>query len=685
MFSYDTNSQSYSFSLLEGDEKPAPDNRTRQDIALRTEFKVIQEPDFHDLWYCEHEFCDNSFWFGGKHHCRLCGITVCADHCIENVVLSTRTMPVTIDKLPNIKNTILAASKTELPETLEFKRACLKCCEAAKVLPKPTLSEEERRRQKDERRARRAAEKKQKEEENHWTKDESLTQKVQAMKAKKEARKAPRHQGEEDNSAAKGEQKNIEDRTTVAVAEVAPASAASTAPAKSPRSAWVSAQSSQEASSESKGPGQDTKPTFAATVAFNRHATKREAPAEVKSTQADSTGRLLVTLKGAGDMKQGDKTIKRTAATDILERAATQLQTAKVVQDAAYMAKVERTSKLTAEESLAEQKLAETLTPAELELYHKQQEVLRAEAERERIEQELEAARAKAGADLAAMMLRRSREAENAAHEAELAAQADAARAVLSDSTLLVFTGVAKLKAFQRAKVGDDYVILAVAAAELIMHRWRTGRAQRLKMQLARQRQALIQNRSARRLQHWLRSEMSRRRAAKAHRLQQNLAAKEVEANTLRRQEKALKRAAAAKLNDLVMSKLVARHRFRRRVSQMPRVLVIDRIAVSASYSSQFVIVTSQDGLTKLHNTQGAQRTAMLQHSTPLTLFKTKENAFASNSVCHERVIVTGVTDKTKLCVTLVNPICFVQVSSAGNTCLFCAVVAFVWDHLCAV
>ena len=120
-----------------------------------------------------------------------------------------------------------------------------------------------------------------------------------------------------------------------------------------------------------------------------------------------------------------------------------------------------------------------------------------------------------------------------------------------------------------------------------------------------------------------------------------------------------------AQLNRLsgVFLAYVAKRRFRQRLDKLPRIVVIDKIAVGTSYSSQQVLLARQSGCVGLESLHGSARNAVIARSKAEVLFKTKEDVFASNTVCHERCLLTGVTADSTLCVTLLNPTSFVQVS----------------------
>jgi hypothetical protein len=674
MFSYNEESNTYNFSLFSEESKaPTPGDPKLQDIALRSDFKVLQQATFHDLWFCEHQYCENSFWFGGKHHCRMCGNTICDEHSITNVVLSTRLMPVVVDKLPNITAPILAASKDVLPETLEFQRACLKCCNDAKVLPKPTEEEIRQRKLAKEERRKRRAEQKEAEEANHWSKDDTLLQKVSKLKAKKEAWSKP-HSSETSAAASPA---------------AAPAEQVAGPPGPvlmteaTPRESASAKNAATEASEESKSAKRAPTPTaakapesYASTVSFSVKSTLRDPAPAVKSSQAESAQRLLVSVKDSGESTQVQKTVQKSKASEMLERAAAQLLAAKATQDAAHQAKLTRAAKLNQEETLitedaAEKEMQANLTPEELALYNQHQERLRAESEQEEIAAKIAAARAKAGSNLAALMMSRSRQSQLAEHDAKMKEHSTVAKGVLGGATCLVLVGLAKHQRFKFAKTSGDDDVLRTASADLIIHCWKLGVTRRRMAVLTVQRRRLVETRSVTRLQAWARVQLARHRAAETKRLQAHFAQKEAEATRLRelqaerhRQIDADAQMATYRKLRKFLCKFFALVRFRRRLVQFPHILLVDRIAVAASYASQQVILSTQDGLGDLSGSQGAARSTLLAQSTTETLYKTKENAFASNAVCHEPCVLTNVTAGTNLCFTLVDPNKFVQVPS---------------------
>ena len=116
----------------------------------KSHFKAFHEAVPRCMWYCEFPYCTVNFIMpslsldftlpasilpqSGRHHCRVCGISVCEAHCAKNITLSTHILtPYTGGNLNEITTPILAASPdvSTLPAVLTFKWACLLCCDRA--------------------------------------------------------------------------------------------------------------------------------------------------------------------------------------------------------------------------------------------------------------------------------------------------------------------------------------------------------------------------------------------------------------------------------------------------------------------------------------------------------------------------------------------------------------------------
>jgi hypothetical protein len=357
------------------------------------------------------------------------------------------------------------------------------------------------------------------------------------------------------------------------------------------------------------------------------------------------------------------------------------MQAARATQDAAHQAKLTRAAKLNQEETLvseeaAEQELQANLTPEELALYNQHQERLHAEAEQNELAAKIAAAKVKAGSNLAALMMSRSRQSQLAEHDAKMKAYNSVAKGVLSGATSLVLVGLAKHQRFKFARTAGDVDALRTASVDLIIHCWRLGVTRRRLAVLTVQRRRLVETQSVSRLQAWARVQLARRRAAETKRMQAHFALKEAEAARLRELEAERHRqidaeaqlATYRRLRNFLV-KFFALVRFRRRLTQLPRILLVDRIAVAASYASQQVILSTQSGLADLSGSQGSIRSKLLAQSKTETLYKTKENTFASNAVCHEQCMLTNVTARSNLCLTLVDPNMFVQVTFHFSAC----------------
>ena len=652
MFSYNEETQSYNFSLL-GDEKSSKkvDPKT-QELLLLSDFKILQEPQFHDLWFCEYDFCENSFWFGGKHHCRMCGNTVCSDHCVENVVLSTRSMPVLIDKLPNATRPILAANKDKLPESLEFKRACLKCCNLAKLLPEIRKSKEELQREKEERRRKRA-EKKLFEDNNHWTNDNELIEKVNIMKAKKESRKPK-------NTTAGGINSPTEEYKTETSVKI-----------ENIQNEDKKQNDKQKEISNNKINVKKTStvaPRSAATATAVVVPTKqqptsiltpqRDPPIEIKTTQAIRAEELLNALQGSEEINTIGTTEQQCKAAELLQRASVQLSVARNTHTVVLQEKQKRGIKLSSQEqSQAEQLLAASLSTEELALLVRQKERLIAEAEKKRTDAEVALVQSKANENIDVVLMNRNvvlEQQEQQEEDGVMLAQeeGDSISINLSSTTVLLSN------AFQAAVESNDETAIQVAAADLIAQSWRNHVSYRRRRAQQKRRRAFLERINACRIQSWIRPKLAHLKFIANRRLRETIAA--AEAQALVAQQEAM-----AQLNRLsgVFLAYVAKRRFRQRLDKLPRIVVIDKIAVGTSYSSQQVLLARQSGCVGLESLHGSARNAVIARSKAEVLFKTKEDVFASNTVCHERCLLTGVTADSTLCVTLLNPTSFVQVS----------------------
>ena len=127
MFRTNSISSSCQVTLFPSEEKLPADEL--KEIMKKSEFNMIIEQEAHGMMFCEFPFCDATFWTGGRHHCRVCGISVCEEHQRPDVVLSTSALPVIRCKLENAATPILAASRHKLPEVIFIPRACLDCFE----------------------------------------------------------------------------------------------------------------------------------------------------------------------------------------------------------------------------------------------------------------------------------------------------------------------------------------------------------------------------------------------------------------------------------------------------------------------------------------------------------------------------------------------------------------------------
>eukprot|EP00601_Ochromonadales_sp_CCMP2298_P001617 CAMPEP_0173180604 /NCGR_PEP_ID=MMETSP1141-20130122/6807_1 /TAXON_ID=483371 /ORGANISM="non described non described, Strain CCMP2298" /LENGTH=667 /DNA_ID=CAMNT_0014103471 /DNA_START=44 /DNA_END=2048 /DNA_ORIENTATION=+ len=108
---------------------PQTDNN-KNPILDKTHFCTYSEGVRHNAWVCEHPGCLEAFYCGGRHHCRICGASVCTLHCGEKVRLPTALLEPVPANAPNSSHTRVLATALfgRLPQSLEFSRACLLCC-----------------------------------------------------------------------------------------------------------------------------------------------------------------------------------------------------------------------------------------------------------------------------------------------------------------------------------------------------------------------------------------------------------------------------------------------------------------------------------------------------------------------------------------------------------------------------
>ena len=279
-------------------------------------------------------------------------------------------------------------------------------------------------------------------------------------------------------------------------------------------------------------------------------------------------------------------------------------------------------------------------------------------------EAELAKAQIKASANIAAVLMKRNKKLEQAENEAIILQQATAATAALCNTTVLIFTAIAKRKAFQAAVESNNESAIQAAAADLIAQSWYVHVTHRRTRALQKRRRAFLERINACRIQSWIRAKFSHQRIATVRHIRASIAAEEILA--LQKQQD-LYQEQVDRLKGVFLI-YIAKRRYRQRLDKLPRIVVIDKIAVGTSYSSQQVLLARQSGCVGLESLHGSARNAVIARSKAEVLFKTKEDVFASNTVCHERCLLTGVTADSTLCVTLLNPTSFVQVNISFQT-----------------
>jgi len=95
----------------------------------KNQFYTYREGVRHNAWTCEYPGCVEAFYWGGGHHCRICGVSVCGAHCRQNVQLPTALLVPVHPHSPSSTPVLSTAVFRSLPKQLEFSRACLLCCE----------------------------------------------------------------------------------------------------------------------------------------------------------------------------------------------------------------------------------------------------------------------------------------------------------------------------------------------------------------------------------------------------------------------------------------------------------------------------------------------------------------------------------------------------------------------------
>mmetsp|Transcript_18135 Transcript_18135/g.30444 ORF Transcript_18135/g.30444 Transcript_18135/m.30444 type:complete len:225 (+) Transcript_18135:1020-1694(+) len=117
------------------------DARIAGDLSER---KIYYEGMQHNSWVCEFHSCTTNFYFGGAHHCRICGLTVCEDHSMTNLSIPVSDLTKEMENgMIHSNNPIVAYCGSEAPNSLLLKRVCSKCAhtllpEGSCPLPPPS-------------------------------------------------------------------------------------------------------------------------------------------------------------------------------------------------------------------------------------------------------------------------------------------------------------------------------------------------------------------------------------------------------------------------------------------------------------------------------------------------------------------------------------------------------------------
>ena len=117
--------------------KPKPKSVPRFLQLTKKGYYALREAAPHEVWFCEFPHCDQTFLpflsFGTRHHCRACGMTVCANHSTPNMTLPSHLIPAYQGDLSSLSTPVLATSVDPglLPEVVTLKYACMLCCDKA--------------------------------------------------------------------------------------------------------------------------------------------------------------------------------------------------------------------------------------------------------------------------------------------------------------------------------------------------------------------------------------------------------------------------------------------------------------------------------------------------------------------------------------------------------------------------
>jgi hypothetical protein len=125
----------------------------RRGSVNEQDYRAYHEAPRDNMWFCEVPHCDSIFLpyilWGARHHCRICGFTVCGKHCIADCTINVTGLPIvqSLAKNDATNTTPIMASNEEtgsLPKHLTCKWVCTLCTGiAAKISEACKLGEEQ--------------------------------------------------------------------------------------------------------------------------------------------------------------------------------------------------------------------------------------------------------------------------------------------------------------------------------------------------------------------------------------------------------------------------------------------------------------------------------------------------------------------------------------------------------------